>query len=56
MMNLALIAGQIQTKYLNKIFIIERGNYGELGILMIVSLIMGVVIPISAIILFGRRI
>ena len=31
-MNLALVAGQLQTKYLNQLFVVERGAYGELGV------------------------
>ena len=31
LMNLALVAGQLQTKYLNQIFVVGRGNYAELG-------------------------
>ena len=35
LMNMALVAGQLQTKYLNQIFVVERGAYGELGLLVI---------------------
>ena len=35
LMNLALVAGQLQTKYLNEIFVVGRGQYAELGPLMI---------------------
>ncbi len=31
LMNMALVAGQLQAKYLNQIFVVERGDYGELG-------------------------
>src|SRR5262249_24567320 len=34
LMNTALIAGQLQTKYLNQIFIIGRGDYADLGPLL----------------------
>ena len=37
LMNLALVAGQLQTKYLNQIFLVQRGDYGELGGLLIVA-------------------
>ena len=33
LMNMALVAGQLQTKYLNHVFVVERGDYGELGVL-----------------------
>ena len=35
LMNLALVAGQLQTKYLNDIFVVGRGQYAELGPLLI---------------------
>ncbi len=56
LMNLALVAGQLQTKYLNQIFTIQRGDYSELGVLLIVVTAMNLVIPICAILLFGRRV
>lgn len=34
-MNTALIAGQLPTNYLNHIFAVGRGDYAELGILLI---------------------
>ena len=37
LMNLALVAGQLQTKYLNQIYPVQRGEYGELGGLLIVA-------------------
>jgi MFS family permease len=55
-MNLALVAGQLQTKYLNQLFVIERGSYGELGGLLIVAMSLGLFIPLAAIALFGRRV
>jgi MFS family permease len=56
LMNLALVAGQLQTKYLNQWFAVGRGEYGELGLLLMVVLALGFAIPIGAILLFGRRI
>src|SRR6185312_6869431 len=53
-MNLALVAGQLQTKYLNQIFVIDRGSYGELGPILITAAALGFLIPIGAIALFGR--
>ena len=55
LMNMALVAGQLQTKYLNELFIVQRGDYSELGPLLVTSAVLGFVIPIGAIILFGRR-
>ena len=56
LMNMALVAGQLQTKYLNEIFVVGRGNYTELGPLLIIAAALGLLIPIAAIALFGRRV
>jgi len=56
LMNLALVAGQLGTKYLNLLFPVQRGDYGELGVLMIVAASLGFLIPLLVIALFGRRI
>jgi BT1 family len=56
LMNLALIAGQLQTKYLNQFFIVGRGDYSELGLLLIMTVTIGFVLSLSAIALFGRRV
>ncbi len=56
LMNLALVAGQLQTKYLNQIFHVDRGKYDELGWLMITVLIIGFALPVLAIALLGGRI
>jgi hypothetical protein len=55
LMNLALVAGQLQTKYLNEIFVVERGEYSQLGPLLIIAALLGFIFPIGAIALFGRR-
>jgi len=55
-MNLALVAGQLQTKYLNQILVVERGSYGDLGPLLITAATLGFLIPVAAIALFGRRV
>jgi hypothetical protein len=56
LMNMALVAGQLQTKYLNHLFVVERGQYGELGLLLVCATVLAFVIPICAILAFGRRI
>jgi MFS family permease len=56
LMNLALVAGQLQTKYLNEIFVVARGHYAELGPLLITAVVLGLAIPLTAIALLGRRI
>ena len=55
-MNLALVAGQLQTKYLNQVFVVERGSYAELGPLLITATTLGFLVPVAAIALFGRRV
>ena len=47
--NLALSASQLGTKYLNEIFVISRGEYSELGALMIAVLLIGLIVPFIAI-------
>jgi hypothetical protein len=56
LMNMALVAGQLQTKYLNEIFVVGRGNYTELGPLLVTAAALGLLIPLTAIALFGRRV
>lgn len=64
--NLALSLGQLGTKYLNEIFVVTRGvkdqatgtiqtpaDYSQLGELLIVQLLLGLIIPFSAI-LFAK--
>ena len=54
LMNLALVAGELQTKYLNDIFVVARGQYQELGPLLNWSVALSFIIPVGAIVLFGR--
>jgi hypothetical protein len=56
LMNMALVAGQLQTKYLNQIYVVQRGDYGELGGLLIAATVLSFVLPIGAILLFGRKV
>jgi hypothetical protein len=56
LMNLALQAGALQTKYLNDIFPVARGEYGELAPLMVTVFAISFILPIAAIALFGRRV
>jgi len=56
LMNLALVAGQLQTKYLNQTFAVQRGDYTELGALLIVATAIGFILPIGIILLLGRRV
>ena len=49
LMNVALVASQLQTKYLNDMFVVSRGQYTELGPLLICAVALGFVIPVTAI-------
>jgi MFS family permease len=55
LMNLALVAGQLQTKYLNEILVVGRGHYENLPTIVLICLIVGLVVPIAAILTVGRR-
>lgn len=55
LMNLALNAGNLSTKYLNKTFDVGRDQYDSLGKLMIVVNLIGLVVPLVVIALTGRR-
>jgi hypothetical protein len=55
LMNLALVASQLQTKYLNDIFVVGRGQYAELGPLLIWAVALSFIIPVGVIMLFGKR-
>lgn len=56
LMNLALIAAGLQTKYLNELFVVGRGSYDNLPMLVIVAVGLGLVLPLGAILVFGRRV
>jgi MFS family permease len=55
LMNLALVAGQLQTKYLNEIFVVSRGHYENLPLIVGIALVVGFIVPLLAILAFGRR-
>ncbi|MBI3433722.1 MAG: hypothetical protein HY056_01365 [Proteobacteria bacterium] len=56
LMNLALVAGQLQTKYYNELFTVGRGDYGELGMLLITVTVLALAMPVGIIMLLGRRV
>lgn len=56
LMNLALTAGALGTKYLNLIFPVDRGDYANLPVLLIAALVISLVLPLAAIVAFGRRV
>jgi hypothetical protein len=49
--NLALSAANLLTSYLNRLFIIERGDYSELGSLMISVALIGLLVPTATVLL-----
>ena len=55
LMNIALVASQLQTKYLNEIFVVGRGQYAQLGPLLMWAVALSFIIPVAAIVLFGKR-
>ena len=55
LMNIALVASQLQIKYLNDIFVVGRGQYAYLGPLLIWAVTLSFIIPVAAIVLFGNR-
>jgi hypothetical protein len=56
LMNLALTAGALGTKYLNLIFPVDRGDYASLPALLIAAMAISFVLPLAAIAVFGRRV
>jgi hypothetical protein len=56
LMNLALVAGNLGTKYLNLIFPVDRGDYANLPTLVVAAIVISLALPLGAIVLFGRRI
>lgn len=53
LMNLALVAGALQTKYLNTIFVVDRGSYDNLPLILGTVMAIGLIAPLTAILLFG---
>jgi len=56
LMNLALVAGGMLTKYLNILFPVNRGDYHNLPVLAVVATVIGFVVPLAVIAIFGRRV
>jgi hypothetical protein len=55
LMSLAIVASQLLTKYVNILFPIDRGVYGELPGLVLAVIALAIVLPLSAILVVGRR-
>jgi hypothetical protein len=53
--NLALSASNLLTSYFNRIFVVERGDYSELGILMISVMVTGLLLPLLTVLLVNSR-
>ena len=53
--NLALSASQLATKYVNQIYTVVRGNYDELGILMISVTIVSLIVPLLSVRLLAPK-
>jgi hypothetical protein len=53
--NLALSMSSLGTNYLNQLFVVERGQYGQLGNLMITASVIGLVFPIATVIVVNWR-
>jgi hypothetical protein len=49
--NLALSASNLLTSYLNRIFIVERGDFSELGLLMLTTMFIGLLFPLLTVLL-----
>ena len=47
--NLALAAAQLGTKYLNQVYTVKRGDYSEVGALMICAALVGLILPLAAV-------
>ena len=56
LMNMALVAGNLGTKYLNLIFPVDRGDYANLPALVVAAILVSLALPLSTILIFGRRI
>jgi hypothetical protein len=56
LMNLALVAGNLQTKYLNQILVVDRGQYSNLPMLTAIVIAVGLVVPLAFILMYGGRV
>lgn len=55
LMNLALVASALETKYLNTLLVVDRGAYDNLPLLLGLVIAIGLVVPIAAILAFGHK-
>ena len=54
-MNLGLVAGALQTKYLNILIPVDRASYAGMPELTVAVLVLGTIVPWIAVALLGRR-
>ena len=54
--DVAITAGDLMTKYMNMIFIVERGQYAALPALTVWVTLIAFVIPVAAILVWRKRI
>ena len=54
LMNVALVAGQLQTKYLNLLFDVDRGSYEHLPSLVASALLIGFIVPVAGVLAFRK--
>jgi hypothetical protein len=52
--NLALSASNLATAYFNRLFLIERGQYDELGMLMITVTVTSLILPVLTVLICNR--
>ncbi|MGB3211276.1 MAG: hypothetical protein WBB19_11270 [Desulforhopalus sp.] len=52
--NLALSASNLLTNYYNKIFVVERGDFSQLGLLMIAVMVTGLILPLLSVLLVNH--
>ncbi len=52
--NLALSASNLLTSYLNRIFVVVRGDFSELGLLMLTVILTGLLVPLLTVLLVNR--
>jgi len=55
LMNLALSGGELGTIYMNRIFLVERGHYENLGALLLSVWSVSLVAPLAVILLFKKH-
>lgn len=55
LMSLAIVASQLLTKWINVVFVIERGDYTQVAPMVLTVLLASLVLPLTALLVVGRR-